>query len=587
MQTRRLTKLSLLAAAMALAGAAGRSAAQQPDARTDARLERPVSVEGRSADVRDVVTRLSDALDVEMTAQPATAGRRVTLYANKASLFSIQQALAALYHARWQKFGEGDQSRYELVNNTQLQAQADRIRQTRRAEFVNRLLQTEADLRRRDPEAVAAEFRLDVSGRVPDLSGRPMEDLTPDFLRQSLLLAPLRMGMTGALARNGGVWAAFGDLPAGHQQLLADFYLYREDPNAGRAAVEASGNGERVEGAAETVRASEGVLGPQVLDYPQARLEYRVLYGDRWTGPVLLARVGSSDNWATAMLPSVLFDLPDYATLYPEAAFHPGDPMLDRNLNVRIDTAALTWDQAIATIGRAAGINVLTDSYLRPSVFRPKGPSPIIVGTTIRETLDRTARYYGYAWWRHGDFFLFRHRQWAEEQRVSPPERVTQAISASLADGGRLGSADWKALSGLTDEQLLTLNLYAKAAGRPYVPADSLDLNEIQLQLGLMMAGQMTDSQLSMARRDGLPYYRMSDAQQQLFVYAAYDRGLPIMWEEATRWRWRIDENFSRQRLPAGWAEAGDARFTFDFGPAGRRTTDLSLRVPAAERSKE
>src|SRR5207245_2920934 len=97
------------------------------------------------------------------------------IYASRASLRSLQDALAALYHTRWQRFGEGDAARYQLLDNTALDAQAERLRQTRRSQFLSRLLQTGLDLRRRDPRAAADRLRADVAARFPDLQKESLD----------------------------------------------------------------------------------------------------------------------------------------------------------------------------------------------------------------------------------------------------------------------------------------------------------------------------------------------------------------------------------------------------------------------------
>src|SRR5438105_2940936 len=100
MKTPLPTKLSCLAAVLALCGAAARSGAQ-PEPGADPRLDKSFAVEVRSAELADVVSRLSAALSLPMDAQPGIAHRRVTIYASRATLRAVQDALAGLYRTRW------------------------------------------------------------------------------------------------------------------------------------------------------------------------------------------------------------------------------------------------------------------------------------------------------------------------------------------------------------------------------------------------------------------------------------------------------------------------------------------------------
>lgn len=585
-----LIHMALIAAGLgALLGSSTRVRAEEPNARSDARLTQAFSVEVRAADLGEVVARLAKALGVRMDTQPEIGGRRITAYASKASLFSVQQSTAALFHTRWSASGTGAETHYQLLNDTGVHAQADRLRLQRRQTFLTSLMATEASLRTRDAQDVTDELRESVNRRLSFLPPKALDELSPDFVRQASLLAPLRLGMLPTLQREGSVWASFRGLPLPQQELLASFVIqrFRQQRLRQRAADRDRELGETPRSRPTVLSAgiaSGGSLGPAVLDYPQARMEYRLLHGDRWTGSVLQVRVGASDNWTTAILPSVLYDIPDYASLYPEARQKPGELNLEKNLNVRIDTETMNWDQALTAMAKTAGINVMSDSYPRPSVFRPSGPGPILIGTTVRETLDKVSQYYGYVWWRYGDFYLFRHRLWAEEERVAVPQRVLQSIGANLTRDGALSNEDLTALAGLTDEQLLSMHLYGRAASAPYAPQDAFDLNQIQIvRAALLMAAQMDPQQLRLARDEGIPYSLMSPVQQFIFGSMVFDRGIVYTPQDQDLWVLRLTDDFKRERTSTGGSETGALRILFDFGSPGVRTATLAIRAPVVE----
>src|SRR5688500_2535765 len=153
------------------------------------------------------------------------------------------------------------------------------------------------------------------------------------------------------------------------------------------------------------------------------------------------------------MLPSVLYDLPDYSVLYPELQPRPLAAELLQPVTVRVDPATQTWDQALTAVAKAGGINVLSDSYPRPDVFRPASAAPLIEGGSLGVVLDAVARHYGYVWWKSGDWYLFRHRYWADEQQAGVPDRITKAMSGSIAANRHLSARDIATLAALSDEQ--------------------------------------------------------------------------------------------------------------------------------------
>ncbi|MFN3648327.1 MAG: hypothetical protein ACK47B_02000 [Armatimonadota bacterium] len=540
--------------------------ARELDARLDPRLAARLSLEVRAAGIGETLSSLEAALGVPLSAAPGVGAQRITLYAGDTSLFSIQQALASLLHTRWQPRGEGEQIAYRLLEDTASQARADALRRQRRSLLLNSLLRTAVALQRRPAEAVALELRQEVAARMPELPEEALESITPELLQQTWLLAPVQYGLSQALLRDGGVWVPFQQLSPAHRVLFATF-------SSGAAGADLA-----------PYYPEEVLTSPlSPLAQPQARLEYRYLYGDRWAGSLLAIRAGLPNRWAATVLPSALYPIPDYASLYPEAQVRPGDPALQNGVNVTIDTEALSWDQAITLLAERAGLNVLSDSYPRPDVFRTPGTAPVIVGTTVGATLDRLASHYGYVWWRLGDFYVFRHRYWAEEQRVAVPEELLQWVGAGVS-GGRLATDRITGLAHLTDEQLLTLNSYGRAAGRGVAPPEAFDLDQMQLaQRALSLFSGLTPAQKELARSTGISALQLDPSQRQALLAIAYERALPVALTTLEQWRFRVSDAFRRERLSAGWAELGTVRFLFDYGNAGAASAELAVRAPAVE----
>jgi hypothetical protein len=568
----RFSSLWLIAGAagVLLAARGGQAQAEQP---ADGRLQKTVTLEVRSATVGTLLDRLSDALKVPMEADRELSGERLTMYATSAKLLGLQDALASLHHSAWSTVGLGDASRYRLRDNQSLRAQAEALRQQRRTLFVNRLLALHNEVESRGARSVAARMRADVQRRMSDLPAEALAQITPEYVNQTLLLVPLRFGLTPALLRNDVAWLPLNNLSSFQQRVMASYYL-----GYGRTGVEA------VDAPQPAAEARAGGLDPDALSWPRARVEYRMLYGDRWAGNVLLTRVGTSDSWANAMLSSALFALPDYGSLYPEAGRRPVEADAYRPLTVTIDPTLQTWDQALQAISKAAKINVVSDAFLRPSVFRPDQPKLTITGYTLVQVLDNVAAHYGYVWWKEGDWYLFRNRMWGEERRVAVPDRILNTMGAGLAADKTLSEDALTGLATLSEEQLLTLHLSGRAAGRISAPLEAFDYDEVSLaHAGLMMYSQMTDAQRKMARGNGLPFVVMSPVLQFLFSSLAYDRGVLADQQEMDGWKFTLSDRFERRRLSSGWAEVGQIRMDFDCGASGIRTATLSARAPAVE----
>jgi hypothetical protein len=548
-------------AALALAGAAG---AQAPP--PDARVRRQLTLEVRSALVSDLTDRLSAATGIRLEAERDIGAERVTLYATRARLDGLQNALAALYRSGWLASEAGDRTRYRLKSHAGLLAQAEQVRARRRGLFLARLYDLERTLARVGPEQTAAQLRGNLSRRRPELGPAELGQITPAYVAQAQLLLPLRFGLAPELLRTGVAAQPFARLSSIQRDLFSRFYLAQ----AASLSDEDAPPG--------------GAPDPAALSWPRARLEYRLLYGDRSAGLILLGRTGTSDSWATAVFTSAAFDLPDYASLYPEAAVRPVDADLYRRLDLQIEAGA-SWDQALGALSRAAGINLLSDSYLRPEAFAPSPPALNLRGVTLMEALEALARRHHCVWWKSGDWYLFRSRQWADERRVAVPDRAVRLLGQSLAGDTRASSESLAGLAALTDEQLLTLHLHGSAAGQRGVRPQDFDYDEVTLaRAGLTIFAQLAEGQREMARAEGIPYVLLNPVQQFLFDNLAYDRGLDLDPRSQARWRFAVRDDFERRRLPTGWAEVGSVSLDFDCAAHGVRTASLAVRTPAFDR---
>src|SRR5207248_2926955 len=160
----------------------------------------------------------------------------------------------------------------------------------RRALFVRRLQEISTAMTRPSAEQYTETLRQRVAQAHPELSDTAIGEVTVDYLRQALLLAPILGPGQQALAARGFLSLPINSLAANHQRLLLDWVA---------GSIAAGGD---ATGGYEVATA--------LLSYPTARLEYRILYGDAWSEDLLLIRAGFPDRWTTAVLPAILTFLP-------------------------------------------------------------------------------------------------------------------------------------------------------------------------------------------------------------------------------------------------------------------------------------
>ena len=582
----------LLAAALLVGALTAAALAQTSDAARDKRLRKKLDLEVRSAALGDVLDQLSRALKVKLAAEPRLADQRITVYAEGINVAEFQVALTGLLRGPWRRLGgEGKKARYLMAENDRLASRVLQLRRRRRRKLVDGWLATAERIQQLRPEEHAAYLRAQLRSRRPDLPAERIALVDVDYLRQAILLHPLRIVGSKRLARNGIFWAPASRLTAQQRAMYSAFARERMARRArssrsgdsagpdGRPSspTPAAGGGEAENRPAPPLPANVGNL-----DYPEARIEYRLIYGDRWSDTVLLVRVGAPDDWATATLPGVMYDLPDYSTLYPDARVPAVDSEVYKRVPGRFDFDRMTFDQGLSAVAKTAKIRAIADSYQRPEIHRPPLASRIVQGYTLKETLDRLARLHGYFWWKQNGWYFFRHRYWGEEARVSVPDHIYQLLGERVAAGkGRLTASGMRTLSGLSLEQLMTLHLTGTAAGERVANEEAFNLNEIEwCHSGLALLRRMNADQLERALDKGLPASAMSPGQQAVLERVAREHGFPLDPAGAASWGLRVASNFRRVAGGERPVYAGAIRFDFSFGSGQQRRAEIAVRLP-------
>jgi hypothetical protein len=528
-----------------------------------AATSRKFALEVRAAAVGEVASRLGSALGVPLSVEAPLAEQRIMARAAETTLTEVMRASGQLLGSAWEASPTGG---HRLPRGAAMETAAAQLVADRRSGLLRRLLAIGLAMGRSTAPSYPAQLRASLAERRPDLPPDLLQEVDADYLSYTLLLGPLHGALERSLTGAGFAALPVRSLSSAYQELAVRF-LANHLAGAGAG------------GASPPDPATALQHAILTLNQPQARLEYRLFYGDEWAEELVVIRAGSPDHWATATLAGVLAALPDGRSLYPQAEAAATGEELGRPVPQSIPLAGQSVDQVLSALANAQGLQVMADSYARPPVFRPQPPGEIRAGTTVREALDIVARAYGYFWWKQDGWYLFRHRLWPEEARVAVPDSLLRSLGEVARAGNRLDHDSLALLAELSDEQLLSLNLAGRAEGRPTAPVAALELGQLDLaRRGLQFYRSLTSPQRELAIGTGLPFSYLFPNQQREFAVLAYDYGYPVDPDAADSLSFRLAQSFASG---AGGALNGMLVFQFALAPGVTRTAKLSLRLPA------
>jgi hypothetical protein len=590
-----VTLAALLLATGAVFGADGTREGNKGPARApDTALTKELALDVRSAPLADVVEEMATASGVRMRlgrsaaplASTGAGDQRITLYSDRASVAGFQRAVAALLRLKWTR-GEVEAPsperiraadaeapspanparvvRFTLEEDPQTRAEVTAFR-FRRVSLFLESLRTAAEAERRATGTVA-------SRQPPAASEVQAKSQEPGARSQgqqlASLIAPLDSGWRTRLAQSGSVALPLMLLPDEPARVLYNFAI--ADPMPGAPAPP----GRQEPGAPTVTR----LASLEVLAQPQARVQYRLFYGDRATDTVLHMQLGVPGTWATATLPSIADRKEDGSALYTKSRERPTDASVWRRLPPRFSLAGAGWDEALARIGRAMKIAIASDAYRRPAYFGTEPPLPSVAGLPLIEALDRLCEARGMFWFREGDWYCFRSRTWIEEENVAVPDRFHRRWAESVRQSGRLMADDLDLLGTLGEEQLMTLNLPATTAGGAGPTLRSLDPDGAWLAgASLTFFRSLAPVQRELALNGaGLPAVWLTPIQQQIIGAIAAEYGFYPAPETLSLWGFRVDQRFT---TPADRKSPVDGvvSLQWSFGPGIRRTAEVSIR---------
>jgi hypothetical protein len=524
--------------------------------------EKAIAVDVRSAALADVLTRASEATGVKMTAGGAAGDQRVTLHAGRTTAGELRQALQDLLRLKSRPSGTDTSPEYSLTADHAFagQVEAWRLRQTNA--FMDSLLRTasgfEGGREAKTLEATRDRFRRD----HPEFTETMLAPLTADYLRQSALVTALPPAARTQLARSGSIslpvawlWPAAPSLLLAFAQSGAGWFALDQD---------AVGTGA-----------------------PVSRVQYQLLYGDRWTDRMLVVQIGAPGEWSTAVLPFILFRQQDDSALYPAAAERPDDPDVWRRLPPHFDTRR-DWDSVLVELAKRMGIKLAADSYARPWLFHADQPLPDISGIPLREALDRLCRQHGYFWWKQDGWYCLRSRAWTEENRVAVPDRLPRGWVESIRARGALSGSELFQLAGLSEEQLLTLDLESSPPGSDQFMSSGFNPNEAALMAnGLLLFHLLPAQEQELALTAGVPALWMPAAPQNLFAAAAAQVGAPLLPEMAESWGFRVRQGFGSVVEAGDHPVSGEVSVEWQWGPGDLARAAVSISDRALHRMED
>jgi hypothetical protein len=513
-----------------------------------------LAIDVRNATLTSVVTQMASVAEAKLRVDADLGDERVTLYAPRTNPEEFQRALATLFGYRWVNEGSGEDPARLLTRNPEFTTRVLALERRQWSHFLRRLRETGNSIASGSETDTVQQVREDLQRRQPEIDAETLKDLSADFLRQALLISPVTGSLQDQLVRVGWASIPFYWLGAADQQLLARFASHGglREP-LGRAA------------------------GAGDVTLPNSRVTYRLIYGDRWTDTLLWVQVGAPGDWATAILPSILFRQEDGSAAYPQVKQRPNDPDVWLRTPGRFDVKDKSWDQILAELGAAMKLKIASDSYLRPPVFEPHVAGHPIAGIPLRMALDQLARDHGMFWWKEDDWYYFRSRTWPEESRVAVPDRMLVGWTRDIRQTGRLTAADLDQMGMLSEEQLVTLNLMSNMRKSSAPRLAGFDPNKASLAAtSLLLFRSLTPVQREQALTgDGLPALWMSPAQQNLYTAIAAEYGYVLEPEEAASWGFALEQAWNAP--PATQPVNGRVRMRWSFGPGLEETADIAL----------
>jgi RNA polymerase sigma-70 factor (ECF subfamily) len=532
-------------------GAAGLMLSEADKDIVDRRLTQKVTCAFKGAALSDLCDRLRRDTGIQLIAGPSVADEKVTLFCEKMPLRELMRQLSRPFGYTWLRSGKPGEFRYELAQDLKSQL-------------------LEEELRNRDRNAAFLSLEQEIE------QYRPYLDLSPDEALARAKTAPpaekplleklasfgwgpihmyFRLSHSDLTALRGGQKLTFSGAPEPGEHPLP--------PDLARGVFQ-SYRGWRVYKERDlSVFSSEDPPRPDsvpLADVPEVRAAITLTMPQSELGQFTLggsSRIffprgaGTSNDrapYAVGRSPAVL--KPDNERLNAKCAT---DPALHPRVDVQPQPSCrprpaastsegsapepkVTTADVLEALYRATGIPIVADYYTR--LYKPSAVSAR--NQALFETLNQLADTMGLRWNKEASWLQFRSASYYDDRLKEVPNRLLERWASLRRKQGALTLDDLIEIAQLPDVQLDGTEM-AEGARECFGLAEwDLPRSE-RLRPHLRFLASFTPTQRhDVVTPEGLPFTRMSLAQQQQFITEAtlYD---PLSLEELAGASMRVD----------------------------------------------
>jgi hypothetical protein len=519
---------------------------KQEAAIIDARLFQEVTLSFKGAALSDVCEHMRSNTGIQLSAGPSVADEKVTIFCEKLPLREVMRQLSRPFGYTWLRSGTQGQYRYELIQDLRSQLAEQELRdRDRNAAML--ALEREMDRYRRyrslSPDEAAARAKTAPPGEKELLEKLAGEGWGPIHLyfrlapqEQAALRdgqelkfdqepkpneLPLPADMVRPVLESGHRWrltrrdgtlrrAAPGDVdgmpPTAVSEARALVTLSLHQSELGRFALEGAsgfriGDGEMV---SLTGNGPYGVgISPSVREPDNAAVNAALARDPALRGRV---NVGEAELSAADSRAAVTVSRPLSAT---------GSPSTPKKV---------TSADVLEAVHRASGMPVVSDFYTRlyPSTVAQ------VKGERLFDGLNHLADAMRLRWHKDGAWLQFRSASFYDDRLKEVPNRLLTRWAASRRQStGAAGTPglpldDLIEIAQLSDQQL-DADSMAEGAKELWGLEEWELARRADQRRHLRFLAQCTPAQRQMAvSPEGLPFTRMSLAQQQQFTILAF-----------------------------------------------------------------
>jgi hypothetical protein len=547
-----------LAAASDRAVAAAAAAYKREAAVVDPRLAREVEVLLKGTALSDLCDRLRADTGIHLAAGPSVADEKVTLLCEKQPLRDVMRQLSRPFGYTWLRSGKQGEYKYELVQDLKSQL-------------------VEEELRNRDRHAALLALDREIERY------RPLLNLTPDeALARAKSAGAEEKALLEQLANKGwGPLQMYARLSATQMAALrsGQKLTFSSEPGPGELSLPpdiARGvlqsyrdwHVREHEGGRDFVADNQFPEGRPLVSAPQIGAKVVLLMEQSELGEFTINKSGSGffsggslshhsmiTGFALAVGVSPHVRKPDNQATTAKLA---GDPALQVRVTVqarpscpaalrreeerpgrlatRLDSPPggpgrgglgsealhpVTSADVLEALHRATGMPIVADYYTR---LYPR-EQVSAANQSLFNTLNRLADEMRLRWNREGRWLQFRSTSYYDDRLKEIPNRLLDRWTSARQRQGRLTLDDLLEIAGLSDAQLAAEKM-AEGARECYGLTEWNLARDDNLRPHLRMLVGLTPAQRQAAVSPaGLPFRRMTLAQQQQFVALGVDPG--------------------------------------------------------------